>query len=108
MAHSDLICIFSGQSCRYVDIVSVLYPARGFLITSLFVSPVTPLQSALSDVCSQLCGLSATLRLRTNVISMLIHRLRRWPNVETTFVQCTIFYCGYTTIVLNIGIYILG
>ena len=38
----------------------------------------------------------ANTRHWTIVVSMLVHRLRRWPNIDTTVVQCLVL-AGYST-----------
>ena len=36
-------------------------------------------------------SLPANIEISANVVLMLCHRLRRWPNIKTTLAQCIVF-----------------
>ena len=37
------------------------------------------------------CGYPANAEHSPNAVSMLAHRLRRWPNIETALCECPVF-----------------
>ena len=82
--HGDL-CIAGRPSCKWVCALSHLFSDG-----PKWDGPVQ-YGVSLMTICT-ICGLSNYLALHLpNAVSMLVHRLRRCPNIETALAECPVF-----------------
>ena len=89
--HSNVVLMFQITICIFqitIVIFGVLWPTKK--------------KSGINFLCT--CTSELTERLpnkheaytQPNAVSMLVHRLRRWPNIETVLGECLVF-AGFTT-----------
>ena len=65
--------------------IMLVHPLRRCFSSRMILHLETELSATLSTSLA-----SANMRRRTNVVSLLVHRLRRWPSSETALVPCIV------------------